>query len=150
MVEPLDVDTLVTTLSDHIEIEDDDGNIYTFGNDLLTGGKGSDVFSFTLLEAGGELVMPGNDQITDFSLKHDTLEFIDVIDVDNSGMVDIDDLDAVTDVSLVGDDLIIQFDVGGADAGSVALLDFETNNPGAPIPTSIVDLAAVVDIVEAV
>ena len=131
-------------------------NTFEFGNDILTGGTGRDVFSFTLLEAIGELVMPGNDQITDFDLGDDTLEFRDVIDVDNSGGVDIDDLAAVTTVSLedvdgdtIVDDLLLQFDVGGIDAGSVALLDFSTNNPGAPIPISILDLAAAIDIVPA-
>ncbi len=169
LVADLDKSTL-GTVSEHIVIEDDDGNIYTFGNDLLTGGTGSDVFSFTLLavEAFGgddEVVMPGDDQITDFDFsstgKHDTIEFRDVIDIDGDGDIDIFDLEAVTsvfEVEVTGNnkfDLLIQFEVEVADgvfekAGSITFLDFEAN-PTAPevTPTSIVDLVNVIDIVPA-
>ena len=162
LVADLDTSTLMTGAGNHIEIEDDDGNIYTFGNDLLTGGAGNDVFSFTLLEVPAgvleRLVMPGNDQITDFDFGHDTLEFRDVLDTNVDGDIDIFDLAAVTTLSLEDvdgdghvDDLLIQFNVGIKDAGSVGLLDF-TTNPSAPVlstPPSILDIANVIDIVPA-
>ncbi len=160
LVAPLNEATLMT-VSDHITIKDTaegipggvpgpDPNTYIFGNDVLTGGKGKDVFSFTLLEAGSGLIMPGNDQIRDFDFKGDTLEFRGV-------GIDIFDLDAVTDVGLADgdgdgfeDDLLIQFKLGIENAGSIALLDFKTNTTAPELlPTSIVDLEGVINIVEA-
>jgi len=155
----IDADITSLTIIDnggikHIMLTDDDGNEFTFGNDIFTTGAGRDTISFTLLvlveDMTQHLIMQGNDVVTDFSFKNDTLEFMTDLDID------IFDLVAVTTLNLedvdgdgFDDDLLIQFDAGGMDAGSIGLIDFATD-PNAPTLTgasTILDIASIIDIV---
>ena len=138
------------------KLTDADGNEFTFGNDIFTTGAGRDTISFTLLDdILNNLIMQGNDIVTDFSFKNDTLEFMNVTNQVGNPKVDIFDLEAVTTLSLVNldgdgfiDDLLIQFDAGGMDAGSIGLIDFD-NDPNAPdlsVSPTILDIASIIDI----
>ncbi len=151
------------TADNHIEITDASvfstspfPNTITWGNDQLTGGKGDDTFVFTLIEdINGNMIMQGNDVILDFKFNDDILEFRDVIDADQSGVVDINDLVAVTDLSFVDvdndgvGDVNIQFvDVatGMDEMGSIVLKDVADPLSAQP---SILDLIDVITVVEA-
>ena len=151
------------TADNHIEITDASvfstspfPNTITWGNDQLTGGKGDDTFVFTLIEdINGNMIMQGNDVILDFKFNDDILEFRDVIDADQSGVVDINDLVAVTDLSFVDvdndgvGDVNIQFvDVatGMDEMGSIVLKDVADPLSAQP---SILDLVDVITVVEA-
>jgi len=94
-------------------------------DDTLTGGAGADNFKMSLSFDGSLLSGEGADMITDFTTQ-DTLVFEDVVDIDTSGGVDIDDLlghVSVTDAG-AGNDVMIAFDGGG----SVALAGIGTGS----------------------
>ncbi len=130
-----------STISDnHLVVTLLDGPTITFGNDQLTGGLQFDTFSFALLQDdSNNIYMQGNDQITDFNFKQDTLEF-------GIGNGDITALEEVTFVEIrnvdndnIADDLVIQFVANGTEeAGSITLLDYGTTLPGSTI-TDLVD-----------
>ena len=158
----------IETIVDKLSITDQEDNTFIFGNDQLTGGSGQDTFVFSLLQdTMSNMIMQGNDRILDFeftALSNDTLEFRDVIDVDSDFDADIFDLEAVTVISPndidndgledvdgdgFDDDLLIQFDADGVNAGSIALINYATapNAPTLSATPTIVDLISVIDIV---
>ena len=130
-----------STISDnHLVVTLLDGLTITFGNDQLTGGLQFDTFSFALLQDdNGNIYMQGNDQITDFNFKQDTLEFGiangDIAALEEVTFVEIRNIDNDN----IADDLVIQFVVNETDkAGSITLLDYGTTLPGSTI-TDLVD-----------
>ena len=134
--------------------EDESGNIVTFGNDELSGGAGHDTFSFTLLPFDEEpevpspdsMIMPGDDVLSDFSFKDDTIQFVDVFELDGVAGVDINDLEATTIVSEADDDVFIQFLTPSLELiGSITIL----NAADSGVFNSILDLADVIEIIPA-
>ena len=130
-----------STISDnHLVVTLLDGPTITFGNDQLTGGLQFDTFSFALLQDdNGNIYMQGNDQITDFNFKQDTLEFGiangDIAALEEVTFVEIRNIDNDN----IADDLVIQFVANETDkAGSITLLDYGTTLPGSTI-TDLVD-----------
>ena len=81
------------------------------GNDILTGGGDADTFVYYLGSA-----KEGHDTIKDFVKGQDVLDFGDVRDINDDGMVDLDDLLASSSVvdHGVGKDVDVVFDNGSA------------------------------------
>lgn len=89
-------------------LDGDDLLIGGFGDDELTGGSGEDSFLFSMAANSGD------DIIKDFEVNTDKLNFIDVLDVDNSG--DFNLADAISNVSDsgVGGDISVSLTNGGS------------------------------------
>lgn len=84
------------------------------GNDTLIGGAGRDSFAFGRLDlAGGD----GANTILDFSRSQDRLSFSDLVDTDDDGGIDLDDLlgsvSSVTDAGR-GSSVTVAFDNGAS------------------------------------
>lgn len=126
-VTAVDVNNVPTTFSAPFDISFVEDITVIWGNDILTGGKGTDTFVFEIQEFGNKMQMQGDDTITDLSVG-ETLKFLDVLDIDGNLVIDINDLDsAVTagdiifsDVNL-GADLKIDLVAGG---GSITINTF--------------------------
>ncbi|NIA68615.1 family 16 glycosylhydrolase [Pelagibius litoralis] len=84
------------------------------GDDTLSGGSGGDIFIFRKLnQDGGD----GHDRITDFHKASDKLAFRDLIDSDQDGDIDLDDLlGSVASVSDAGagGDVVVAFGNGAS------------------------------------
>lgn len=92
--------TVTVAGTDHLRIADQFNNSITWGNDLLTGGAGSDNYDFTLFHTTvGQLGTQGCDVITNFDLKKDSLSFGNVIDMNGDQKVDSRDLALSTSLS---------------------------------------------------
>ena len=112
------------------------------GDDLLDGGAGKDTYRFAKLDtAGGD----GDDSIAGFARGQDILAFDDVVDADDDGDSDLDDLLAsVSDVSDggAGGDVTVAFDNGasitfvGSGTGGVDSLADLVNNTATQIQVS--------------
>jgi len=112
------------------------------GDDLLDGGAGADTYRFAALDtAGGD----GDDSIAGFARGQDILAFSDVVDADDDGDSDLDDLLAsVSDVSDAGagSDVTVAFDNGasitfrGAGSGAVDSLTDLVNDAATQIQVS--------------
>ncbi|MEQ9608974.1 MAG: hypothetical protein RLN99_15040, partial [Kiloniellaceae bacterium] len=112
------------------------------GDDLLDGGAGADTYRFAKLDtAGGD----GDDSIAGFARGQDILAFDDVVDANDDGDSDLDDLlAAVSDVSDggAGGDVTVAFDNGasitfiGSGTGSVESLTDLVNNTATQIQVS--------------
>jgi Ca2+-binding RTX toxin-like protein len=81
------------------------------GDDTLTGGSGADTFAFRLGSTHD-----GHDTIKDFVKAQDILDFSDVGDINDDGMVDLDDLLACSSVvdHGAGKNVDVVFDNGSA------------------------------------
>ncbi|WP_299622162.1 calcium-binding protein [Pelagibius sp.] len=104
------------------------------GDDVISGGNGRDVFSFSLAENQGD------DLILDFKTGNngDRLEIADLVDENDDGKIDVDDLDdGAHSVTGTADAVVITFDNGarvtldGIDGSGVDsfddLLDIKVN-----------------------
>ena len=112
------------------------------GNDLLDGGAGADTYRFAALDrAGGD----GDDSIAGFARSQDILAFDDVVDADDDGDTNLNDLLAA--VSYVSDggndgDVTVAFDNGasitfvGSGTGSIGSLTDLVNDAATQIQVS--------------
>jgi beta-glucanase (GH16 family) len=112
------------------------------GNDLLNGGAGADTYRFAALDrAGGD----GDDSIAGFARSQDILAFDDVVDADDDGDTNLNDLlAAVSEVSDggAGGDVTVAFDNGasitfvGSGTGSIGSLTDLVNDAATQIQVS--------------
>lgn len=100
----------------HLVISDSANNSINWGNDIFSSGLGAhDNFIFTLFQTtNGHVGTQGFDEITNFNITKDTLEFGNLIDRNGDHIVKMADLNTSTSLSYAGDATIINFDGGGA------------------------------------
>lgn len=100
---------------DHVKIADSTMNNIIWGNDVLSGGGGSDKFIWSLFTTTDDkLGTQGFDEITDFAIKSDTLAFGNLGDVNGDTLVNLADLKTLTTLTHSGDSTIINFNGGGS------------------------------------